>query len=198
MTQIDLVDYASQRRKISATQLNSLGPALQRVSTYQLSMALLIDFLMVLSTAVTLCSIMRLSLEPLLVTPKLQQAALHLQTPFLAIFGLTFFSYYFTVYFFNHGQSYGSFRLKFRAEVESRSMKSSLRWIALTAVTYLTCGFGLRRGLELFQKNGWGNFVIHDSLYHQLMLDRTPAPLHLLTMTQESTTTSEDWFEEAA
>jgi hypothetical protein len=198
MAPIDLVEYAVFSKKIKADRLMAGAPILKQVTRYQLCMAHLIDILVVLYLAVFLNVIMRLALQPLLVTKQLQIAAMQMQHPFLLIFGLTFLGYFFSAYYLNQGQTYGGYRLKLRIHLPPQDLMASCRWIALTLMSYLSLGLATSKGREYFQQHDWGKIVTHDYLYYHLMLDRAAAPMDLVAQATSSHAEAAEDYQQAA
>lgn len=177
MNSINLVEYATYQEKIDSRQL---APAhLLPISRYQLFMAHTIDLLLVLIISGLLGVVMKLAIGPLLVTQRLQLAADHCQMPSSLIFLLTFTAYFFTSFYFNHGQSYGKFRMKYRVALPAMNLPATLKWIAITGLNYLSLGqYVSSRGLS-------SNFVTHDFLYQGMMMEKSLVTFDLLQLIEK-------------
>lgn len=164
MAPIDLIPYAEHSRKLSQRLLvpvHRKGP----VDVWKILTVHFFDFSMTYMLSSFMALMFNLSIKTLMVTNGLK-SAFNEGTAFklsLAFMPVILFSYFFSSYFLNHGQTWGMTLLKRRVEMQENSLKDAFIW---ATHSFLLCATG---GLSyLVKKDIWQSFKTHDHLYAEM------------------------------
>lgn len=187
MTPIDLIDYTRSSKKIPAVILKQAPVATTPPSAWKILAGYFFDFVTVMTASTVITTIFEFSFNRLMVTRSLGQAfdKIPFETLSSTMLPLTFVSYFFFSYFFNHGQTFGMNTMKTRIEMPEMSFRASLLWGMFSASVFMTAGLSFVLAYKWMQKKGWGEVKGHDHLYQNLMTERNLSPVNLVELSSK-------------
>lgn len=191
MTPIDLIPYAEHSRRISHKILSPVQKAKPQ-EVWKILSAHFFDFSMVFLASSFMSTMFNLSIKSLLVTRNLNSAFSEAATFKLAmaLLPLTLFTYFFTSYFLNHGQTPGMLLVKKRMEMKANSIRDAFSW---ATHSFLLCATG---GISYsIKKNLWQSFKDHDYLYSELLVHKEHVVMNLVVKIEsfQKEDLQEDW-----
>ena len=195
MTPIDLIPYAEQSKKLPKKVL-SPDNKLNSPETWKILSSHFLDFGAAFMVSSFMALMFNLSIKGLLMTRGLRSVFSE-STAFklsMALFPLVLFSYFFSSYFLNHGQTYGMFILKRRMEMKSNSLRDAFSWATHSFLLCFTGGLSF-----LMKKDVWVSFRPHDYLYSELLVHKDYKSVDLVeqTMVDSEKVDEKDWSEAA-
>ena len=181
MTPIDLKEFALKEQKLPK---KFLAPTSQDtpVSTWKILSAHFMDFLAV-SIFTSFSAVMfNTTVKIFLVSKSLKHAFHEQEILSLASTLLPFmlFSYYFSCYFMNHGQTWGMHFFKNRLKMKAQNFRDSFYWAAHSLFLCITGGL-----FYLAKKEEWQNIKGHDYLYQDLLAHKDHVSIDLLKRIDE-------------
>lgn len=187
MTPIDLFDYTDTKHKIPSASLNHSPKQVKEFQSWKILAAFGLDFMIAVSAQLMIIGVLHISLGNYMTTQSLQKSffAIPFSDLGMSLTPLFFMSYYFFSYLFNHGQTYGQFKMKTRIEMPQMSYRSSFYWATFSTILMMTFGISYPLTYRWMQEMGYGKFVSQDHLYHELMTPKEFAAANLLDLTQQ-------------
>lgn len=187
MTPIDLLDYTDSSSNIPQQVLKHSVPKHAEVTTWKILVAHFIDFTSVLMMTFMGAKFLELSLNGYMAGSMLQRS--FGQVPFAALVNsslpLMFMSYFFFSYFFNHGQTYGMYKMNLRIDMPELNFRSAFLWSMFSSALVMTGGLTLLFSRQWAKEKGWGTFKGHDHLWVDLMQERVLSPLSLVEISNQ-------------
>lgn len=195
MTPIDLIPYAEHSRKISRKILSPIQ-TVKPQEVWKILSAHFFDFTMVFLASSFMSTMFNLSVKNLLVTRDLNSIFNEASTFKLAmaLMPLTLFTYFFTSYFLNHGQTPGMLLVKKRMEMKASNVRDAFSW---ATHSFLLCATG---GISYsLKKSLWQAFKDHDYLYSELLVHKDHVVMDLIVKIEsfQEEDIQEDWSKAA-
>lgn len=180
MSPIDLIPFAEHSKKLPKKVLSPENKT-EPLETWKILTSHFLDFGMAFMLSSSMALVFNLSIKGLLMTRGLRSAFSE-ATAFklsMALFPLILFSYFFSSYFLNNGQTYGMYILKKRMEMKSNSLRDSFSWATHSFLLCVTGGISL-----LAKKDVWKSFRTHDHLYTDLFIHKDYKTMDLVEKTK--------------